>query len=217
MDIYLSSAKANISITTAHALVTIRNTTNRTIQEEKRDRRTAFQARLGRKLDTIQRKISDDVIRLSSHPTDMLRIRAKRDERTGDLISRTIVSSEIIPIIWPNMEKIPLRHLQGYRSGTNTLISSLYTIQQQEYFEIYSPVQCKLEPDDLIVRIVYDDVNCPDDPYVAILQVTEELATVGYSAIRYYTYWCTFYNEALPEKIINIIKAANKKREILNF
>ena len=49
-------------------------------------RRTDFQARLGRKLDNIRKRVLDNNIRLSAHPTDMLRIAVQRDERSHDLI-----------------------------------------------------------------------------------------------------------------------------------
>ena len=56
-------------------------------------RTTNFQARLGKRLDAITRKVLDDRISLTAHPTDMLRISVKRDSRSGDLLSRTITSS----------------------------------------------------------------------------------------------------------------------------
>ena len=187
------------------------------IDSRRRMRRTTFQARLGRKLDHIHQMTLDNNLRLSAHPTDMLRISVKRDERSRDIISRTLEAMEIMPIIFPKIESIPMRHLEGYRDGNEVVVPSLYTIDQNEYFEIYAPVECKLKPDDLLVRIVYDDVNCPDNPYVMIFQVTEQLATIGYSSIRYYKYFCTFYENQLPNQIIEEIKSDQKKREILGW
>lgn len=187
------------------------------IDSHRRMRRTTFQARLGRKLDHIHQMTLDNNLRLSAHPTDMLRISVKRDERSRDIISRTLEAMEIMPIIFPKIESIPMRHLEGYRDGNEVIVPSLYMIDQNEYFEIYAPVECKLKPDDLLVRIVYDDVNCPDNPYVLIFQVTEQLATIGYSAIRFYKYFCSLYNEHLPNQIIEEIKSDQKKREILGW
>lgn len=183
----------------------------------RRMRRTTYQARLGRRLDRVHQKVLDNNLRLSSNPTDMLRISIERDPRSRDIISRTISSAEVLPIILPAMKDIPIRHLSGYREGQDVIIPSLYTIQENEYFEIYSPVEAKLCPDDLLIRIIYDDINCPDDPYVMILQVSEQLATIGFSSIRYYKYWCTFYNEALPQAIIDIIKKDQIKRQLLGW
>lgn len=183
----------------------------------KRMRRTTFQARLGRKLDRIHREVLDNGLRLSSHPTDMLRISITRDPRSRDIVSRTLESIEVMPIIFPKIESIPMRHLEGYREGNEVTIPSLYTIDQQEYFEIYAPVGSKLKPDDLLIRIIYDDVECPNDPYVMILQVSEQLATIGYSSIRYYKYFCTYFQEKLPSKIIDTVKEDQIKRTILGW
>ena len=201
----------------SEANITISNENEKDVASQRRMARTSFQARLGRKLDNIQRKSLDNTIRLSSNPTDMLRIKIDRDERSRDIISRTLTSIEVLPIIFPKIESIPMRHLEGYRDGTEVTIPSLYTIDQKEYFELYAPVQCKLNPDDLLVRIIYDDINCPDDPYVMILQITEQLATVGYSSIRYYTYWACYYNEKLPNKILSVIKSDQIKRSLLKW
>ena len=77
------------------------------IDSRRRMRRTTFQARLGRKLDHIHQMTLDNNLRLSAHPTDMLRISVKRDERSRDIISRTLEAMEIMPIIFPRIESIP--------------------------------------------------------------------------------------------------------------
>ena len=69
-------------------------------------RRTTFQARMGSRLDTIKRKVIDNSIRLASNPTDMIRVRTVRDERSRDLVSRTITESEVLPVILPEMQDI---------------------------------------------------------------------------------------------------------------
>ena len=181
----------------------------------RRLRRTDYQARLGVKLDNIRRKVLDNNLRLSSHPTDMLRIAVKRDERSHDLISRTIESAEIMPIILPKMEDIPLRHL--IRDGQDILIPSLFPITQQEYFELYSPVECDLKEDDLLVRILYDSSPSINEPYVLVFQVKEVLATFGYSSIEWKKFWATLYDEKLPQRVVDIIKASILKRELLNW
>ena len=55
------------------------------------------------------------------------------------------------------------------KEGEDITITSLYTINQQEYFEIYAPVEAQLNMDDLLVRIMYDPNS--DRPYIMILQV----------------------------------------------
>lgn len=178
-------------------------------------RRTDFQARLGRKLDNIRKRVLDNNIRLSAHPTDMLRIAVVRDDRSHDLISRTIESTEIMPIILPKMEDIPLRHL--IREGKDILIPSMYPIQQEEYFEVYAPVQCDLHEDDLLVRILYDSSPDISNPYVMCLQVKDVLGTFGYSSLTWKKAICTMYDETLPSRVIQLIRASILKREVLDW
>ena len=56
-------------------------------------RRTTFQARMGSRLDNIKRKVIDNSIRLASNPKDMIRVKTVRDERSSDLVSRTVTAS----------------------------------------------------------------------------------------------------------------------------
>lgn len=183
--------------------------------ELRRMRRTDFQARLGRKLDNIRKRVLDNNIRLSAHPTDMLRIAVVRDDRSHDLISRTIESAEIMPIILPKMEDIPLRHL--IREGKDVLIPSMYPIQQEEYFEVYAPVQCDLHEDDLLVRILYDSSPDISNPYVMVLQVKDLLGTFGYSTLTWKKAIVTFYDESLPQRVVQLIKSSILKREALDW
>ena len=178
-------------------------------------RRTDFQARLGRKLDNIRKRVLDNNIRLSAHPTDMLRIAVVRDDRSHDLISRTIESTEIMPIILPKMEDIPLRHL--IREGKDILIPSMYPIQQEEYFEVYAPVQCDLHEDDLLVRILYDSSPDISNPYVMVLQVKDLLGTFGYNTLTWKKAIVTFYDESLPQRVVQLIKSSILKREALDW
>lgn len=176
-------------------------------------RHTSYQARLGRRLDRISRRISDNNIRLSSHPTDMIRLKVTRDERSRDLTSRQILDWEVLPIIMPSLKDVPLRHF--VREGGEIQIPSLYTIDQQTYFEMYAPVQVKLEPEDLLFRLIYD--SSMPDPYIMCLQVKEQLATMGYSSINFLKYFVTFYDEAIPSKVVRILKEANARRDELGW
>lgn len=179
----------------------------------KRMRRTSFQARLGRKLDNINKKAIDNSIRLSSHPTDMIRIKADRDPRSGDLISRTITDVEILPIILPIMKDIPMRRF--LREGSEVLIPSLYPIQNEEYFTIYAPVEVKLDEDDLLIRLIY--VDGTEEPYCLVLQVKEILSTIGYNSLIWNKINVTLYDEKLPNHVVNMIREAHEKRYELNW
>ena len=177
-------------------------------------RRTRYQAKLGRKLDNINRKVMDNNIRLSGQPTDMLRIKVNRDAISSDLISRTIISTEIIPVIFPNMEKVPLRRLT--RDGDfEVLVPNLYQFYEDQYWTIYTPAEIRLDEDDLLLRIIYDPYS--QESHITCLQIKEVVGTVGYSSFVYFKYFCTIYDEELPSQVIELIKQANEKREKLDW
>ena len=176
-------------------------------------RTTSFQARLGKKLDNIARKVLDDGISLTAHPTDMLRISVKRDPRSGDLLSRTITSSEVVPIIFPNMKDVPLRQF-ATRDDKEVLLPSFYAFSQEQHFDLYAPIAVQVDVDDLLIRFVYNEDRLP---WISILQVKDILSTVGYNSILYNKLQCTFYDETLPEKVLSLIRSAIDRRELLGW
>lgn len=180
----------------------------------KRMRRTSFQARLGKRLDNISRKLIDNQIRLTSHPTDMIRVQAKRDMRSGDLISRTIEDVEILPIVLPPLKDIPLRRLITEESQ-EVVVPSLYPTAQSTYYVLYAPMEVKLNEDDLLLRIIDDPYT--KNPYVLCLQVKEILGDLGYSSFRQQKFWASLYDETLPKQVISVLKDAVEKRDKLGW
>lgn len=176
-------------------------------------RTTNFQARLGKKLDNITRKVLDDRIGLTAHPTDMLRISVKRDPRSGDLLSRTITSSEVVPIIFPNMTDVPLRQFVT-KDDKEVLLPSFYAFSQEQHFNLYAPIAVQVDVDDLLIRFVYNEDRLP---WISVLQVKDILSTIGYNSILYNKLQCTFYDEVLPEKVLSLIRSAIDRREMLGW
>lgn len=218
-EIRPSTANILSSTQTEEGVVFITPSSKRVATSEetrlRRMKRTSYQAKLGRKIDNITNKVLDNNIRLASHPTDMLRIEVERDERSHDIMSRTITNSEIMPVILPKMIDIPMRQFK--REGTETLIPSLFSIAQEEYFEVYAPTECNLNEDDLLIRILYDKSPSIDEPYIFVLQVKEVLGTFGYSSLLWKKCLTTFYDESLPQAILDTIQEAIEKRELLNW
>ena len=177
-------------------------------------RRTTFQARMGSRLDNIKRKVIDNSIRLASNPTDMIRVKTVRDERSRDLVSRTVTASEVRPIILPEMQDIPLRRFVA-EDDKSVLIPSLYSIKDKAYFDLYCAIECNLDIDDLLFRIIKDSES--DVPYIMCLQVKDVLSTISYGSILYSKYQATFFDEALPAEIINVIRQESLKRENLGW
>lgn len=187
---------------------------DRTPDISKLMRRTTYQARLGKKMDNIARKVFDNNIRLASQPTDMLRIKVNRDKISQDLLSRTIVSAEIVPIIFPSMKDVPLRRLIR-EDGEDILVPNFYQFYDDQFWTIYVPAEIRLDEDDLLIRIIYDPYS--EEPNVVVLQVKEILTTLGYNSIVYLSAKVTLYDESLPSEVVSIIKDANKKRVELGW
>jgi hypothetical protein len=185
----------------------------------RRMRRTTFQSRLGKKMDNITSKVLDNNIRLTAHPTDMIRIAVERDPITRDIISRTVQTAEIMPILLPSMVDIPLHQFKREGSkASDVLVPSLYaTMMTQDYFEVYAPVECGLNEDDLLIRMMYDTSPNIEEPYTMVLQVKEVLGTFGYSSLMWKKVIVVFYEETLPDKIIQIIQDNISKREKTGF
>ena len=176
-------------------------------------RTTNFQARLGKRLDLITRKVLDNRIALTAHPTDMLRISAKRDPRSGDLLTRTITANEVVPIIFPNMQDVPLRRFAS-QDDKDVLLPSFYAFSSDQYFNLYSPTAVQVDVDDLLIRLVYSEDRLP---WISVLQIKDILSTVGYNSVLYNKLQCTFYDETLPEKVLTLIREAIEKREQLGW
>lgn len=220
ININLMGAETIVSETNTQAVVTPEDVDSRDTSSiesaRRRMRHTTYQSRMGRKMDKISRRLIDNSIRLTSTPMDMLRIKVKRDGISQDLVSRTIISSEVVSIVFPKIEGIPMRHLKQTQEGY--IVPSLIPVGyegQQSYFEIYCPMALHLDEDDLLFRVIFDEAS--DRDYVMALQVKETLGNIGVSSLRMVKYWVTLYDEKLPPEIVNTIIRATNKREALQW
>lgn len=183
------------------------------IQVPRRSQRSAWQARLGARLDPIKQKFLDNSILLAAHPTDMLRIRVERDSRTQDIRVRKIIANEILPIMLPVLQDVPLRRL--IRDDRNVVSFSMTDVANSKPFEAYCPAHGQLHRDDLLFRFIKDPYS--ELPYVMVLQVKDELGTISYSSLLYIKYSLTFYDEELPSEVVSAVYSAAVKRERLKW
>lgn len=182
---------------------------------------TSFQGRLHKVMSRIERRCSDNEIRLKGNPTDVLRLSVKKDEN-GDITLRTVDENCILPIIMPKMEGVPLRHFSAYRETANggglrkTTIPSVYPIGDKQYFDCIVPVSAQIDDDDLLIRMIYDSA-CPDDPILMVLQVKEVLADIEFNSVTNIKIRCTFFDEDLPQPILNWIRDTIDKRALVRY
>lgn len=203
-----STAIATMQAPTANVDIFMR----RSYPVDRRTSRSAWQGRLGAKLDGIRGKALDNSLLLTAHPTDMLRVRTVRDERSHDVISRTVVAAEVLPIILPVMKDVPMRRI--IKEDQSTVIT-FDIVDEKRPFEIYSALSNQLYRDDLLFRIIKDPYS--DSPYLLAMQVKDELATIAYSSLLYVKYKATIFDEKLPLEIVEALRDFAAKREILTW
>lgn len=182
---------------------------------------TSFQGRLQKVLARIERRCTDNDIRLMGNPTDVLRLSVKKDEN-GDITMRRVDENCVLPIVMPEMKDVPLRHFSAMRETANgggirnAMIPSLYPFGDKQYYDCFIPVSAQIDDDDLLIRIVYDPA-CPDDPVLMVLQVKEVLANIDFNAVTSIKIRCTFYDEELPVPILDWIRDTIDKRALVRY
>ena len=173
----------------------------------------SWQARLGTKMDDIYKKSMDNTISLSSYPIDMVRVQVTRDPRTQDLISRTIIASEVMPIFFEEpFTDLPLRRMEY--ADTENIIMTIDGTKLSD-IKVKCPISETLNRGDLLFRIIRDDYS--ERPVVLILQVKDELGTIGYSKLIQINYVLSYYDEKLPESVISAVIDSTEKREVVQW
>jgi len=179
---------------------------------DRRSHRSAWQGRLGAKMDTLRTKVLDNSLLLTAHPTDMLRIRTERDPRSQDVVSRTVVAAEVLPIVLPILKDVPMRRII---KENQQAVVTFSMAEDAKPFEIYSALSNQLYRDDLLFRIIKDPYS--DSPYLLAMQIKDEVATLAYSSLLYVKYKATIFDEKLPQAIVDQLVAFATKRELLKW
>lgn len=171
---------------------------------------TSFQARLAARQNKIAKKLIDNKIRLSGIATDCIKVTAKTTDQ-GDIISRKVESLDVVSVIFPALEDIPIRKIL-HSSGVTITIP--YSFENQP-FEVLIPSTSKVDHNDILVKYYENESN--EDPYLAIYQVKDMLGTFGARSIVYAKYKLTIYDGELPQKIIDWAVDMAKRRSELKW
>lgn len=171
---------------------------------------TTFQSRLSAKLNNIERKLVDNAIRLQGVATDCICIRTKKTPQ-GDIESRTITSIDAIPVIFPSFTDVPL---MKYVRQTGEVVKMFSTFEKQP-FEMYIPSQNEMSQEDLLIKFYENENNI--DPYISVIEIKDLLGTFGARSLIYHKYKGTFYDEVLPDAIMNFAVDMARRRQILHW
>jgi hypothetical protein len=171
-------------------------------------RQSTFSARLSSKLNALYRKIFDRKLEYAGVLSDALHIRVEKT-KTLDIASREVTSIDLVNFVFPRMEDIPMRKITNSFGQTR---NSIYA-KDREPFLLGAPIAASIDVDDLIIKL-YDDVSADNIPWVIILQVKDALGTFGDRSLLYQKVQVTYFDENLPQTIIDYVTTMAARREI---
>jgi len=170
-------------------------------------RQSTFSARLASKLNALHRKITDKKLEFSGILTDVIRLKTDRTT-TLDIASREVIGIDLINVIFPRMEDIPMRKIT---KADGTTRNAIYGKGGEPFF-LYSPIGVLVDVDDLIIKL-YEDVTADNLPWVTVFQVKDMLGTFGDRSIIYQKIQATYFDESLPQALVDFITTMSERRE----
>jgi len=167
-----------------------------------------FQSRLAAKMNRMAQRLSDNMISLLGTVTDVIRVKAKKNNM-GDLISRTVDEIDIIEIIFPALKEVPMWRLSGTRQSQD-----IHTAEIQP-FKAFAPISARVDQDDIIIKFFENPLN--DDPLILYLQVKDVLGTFGARTIIHQQINLSYFDEQLEPEIIQWCADAANRRKVLRW
>ena len=168
-----------------------------------------FQSRLGRYHDVLRRKMLDNTISLSGTAADCIRIRTKKTKQ-GDLATRVVQDADVVSVLFPVLKDVPYRRMAMVDGSSSFTMETVPAVMDLFPFEIISTQVGKIYQGDLIFRILLEPGAI--EPIVMALEVVEPLGTFGSASMIYAKFNCTYYNEALPQDVLDTIAMLAKRR-----
>jgi hypothetical protein len=175
-------------------------------------RQNTFSSRLASKVNALHRKILDRKIEHAGLLTDVIRVKVDRTS-TLDIASREVIGLDLINVIFPRMEDIPMRKVTNTDTGSTRNV--IYANGSQPFF-LFAPASVGVDVDDLLIKL-YEDVTADEVPWVTVFQVKDMLGTFGDRSIVYQKIQTTFFDETLPTAVINYITTMSTRRETLEW
>lgn len=170
---------------------------------------TSFQARLAAKQNKLSQKLIGNSIRLSGTITDVIRIKAVRTMQQ-DLVSRTVEDLEVIEMIFPAMANIPMHRFIKNGASYQAVFAKEENV---EPFKCFIPSTYQIDQDDIVVK--FFDNPAGDEPWLLILQVKDSFGVFGARSIIWSAVSLTYYDELLPEQLIQYCRdIANRRKDL---
>jgi hypothetical protein len=179
----------------------------------------SYQSRLGRFHDPIRKKLIDNSISLSGQVADCIKVRTKVTKQ-GDIASRIVEDVTVISAVFPPYADVPFRRLtretgQGDSNTVQLKVTTLPAAMELFPIQIWTTQYDQIYLGDLIFRIFKDPTS--DSPLVVVLQVKEPLGTFGVQNLIYAKYNCTYWDEELPQEMLDVVVATAERRLALQW
>jgi hypothetical protein len=107
------------------------------------------------------------------------------------------------PVVLPPIEDVPLIRMRDFTSGEKTGTTGIH-FWDIIPMEVYAPIGCKLENDDLLVHFL-DDEDDDGEKFMLIIKITESLGNFGNSLI-YRKYQATPNLGDIPSQVMTYLE-----------
>lgn len=161
----------------------------------------------------------DNQISLTGQAADTIRVRLKMTKQL-DIESRIVDSVDVVPVIFPPMIDVPYSRVNDedyHRIGQDNKADEEKMIiqvlpQMVDLFpvEIMTTRADRIAINDLIFRVIMEPEL--SYPLVITLEIVEALGTFGTQSMIYSKFNAVYYNEALPDEIMDYVAATAVRR-----
>jgi hypothetical protein len=178
-----------------------------------------LQSRLAMSQDRMRRKIIDDNVSLISVPIDCIRMKARRHAVEGDDISWICEQADVISIVFPPLQDVPVRKIRKDKKTRlyqmKSLVSSFEDGEEAKFFTCISPQAHDVDVDDLLIRVMMDDDG--DAPTVFLLQITELLGTFGGRMLIQQKFNATIPTVQIPQEVLETVVQMIERRRAIGW
>lgn len=177
---------------------------------------SSWQSRLSAKLNRISQKLVDNQITLAGLATDCLLIR-RNENKMSDITSIQLDDISIVNIVFPGLKDIPMKRF--YNSTTQTFISANDAITEDteppKPVQVYAPIATQINQGSIVLKFFENPTGV--DPWILPLEVKEVLGSFGARTIIWQKMNLAYYDNMLPEAIMNYCLTLATRRNILGW
>ena len=161
----------------------------------------------------------DNQISLTGQAADTVRVRVKMTKQL-DIDTRIVDSVDVVPVIFPPLVDVPYRRVNdehfrrmgkdGKANDHKMMVQVLPQMVELFPIEIMTTRGDRIYTGDLIFRVIMEPEM--EYPLVLVLEVVDALGTFGTHSMIYSKFSAVYYNESLPDEIMDYVAATAIRR-----